>query len=349
MEEEDYEFLRADEMAKDRPIDREAWLREVFPEWKFYLNHEIENTDVQPNTVVLWWLGACGFFVKTPEAIFLIDNYSGPSLTTHYEYDGVCKTTGARSLNWIRINPHVIDPFDIEKLDALLVTHEHADHCDIYTIKAVLQNTAAFFIGPERVCEKLRKYGVSEDRIIKVKPGDRKQIKDTEIVALESYDEMAKRTGRCSMEEAAVTYFLNTRGGSIFHIGDSIYSNHYYRIGREYKIDIALINMGSNPPGVTDKLTVFDAYRIAKMLRAKVAIPMHYDNWAITQEDPTEFERIMRERAPNIKTVIMQWGGKFQYPQDQGIGRYKYSQQEEKFNPELSLEYGPQRKLQATS
>mgnify|MGYP002397092732 CR=1 FL=1 len=103
--------------------------------------------------------------------------------------------------------------------------------------------------------------------------------------------------------------------------------------------------MGSNPPGVTDKLTVFDTYRIARMLRTKVVIPMHFDNWAITQEDPLELERIVKERAPNIKTVIMQWGGRFQYPQDQDIGRYKYSQQVEKFNPERSLEYGPQRKF----
>jgi L-ascorbate 6-phosphate lactonase len=186
---------------------------------------------------------------------------------------------------------------------------------------------------------------VPENRIIKVKPGDLKHIKDTKIIALESYDEMAKRTGHCAMEEAAVTYLLNTPGGNVFHIGDSVYSNHYYRIGRENKIDIALINTGGNPPGVTDKLTVFDAYRVARMLGAKVVIPMHYDNWAITQENPLELERIVKERAPNIKTVIMQWGGKFQYPQDQDIGRYKYSQQDEKFNPERSLEYGTQRKF----
>jgi len=345
MNKTDYEFIGANEFVKNRPINREIWLKEVFPEWKSYLNQEIENTVVPPNSVVLWWLGACGFFIKTPKTSFLIDNYSGPSVTTHYEYDGVCMTTGARSLNWIRLNPHVIDPFAIKRLDALLVTHEHADHCDIYTVKAVLQNTDACFIGPARVCEKFESLEVPESRIIRVKPGDAKQIEDTEILALESYDEMARRTGRCSMGEAVVTYLLNTPGGSVFHIGDSIYSNHYFRIGNEHKIDVALINMGSNPPGVTDKLTVFDTYRIARMLRTKVVIPMHFDNWAITQEDPLELERIVKERAPNIKTVIMQWGGRFQYPQDQDIGRYKYSQQIEKFNPERSLEYGPQRKF----
>ena len=72
---------------------------------------------------------------------------------------------------------------------------------------------------------------------------------------------------------------------------------------------------------------------------------MHYDNWSTVQGDPLEVERTVREKAPWIKTVIMQWGGKFEYPTDSNMGRYKYPKHEDKFRPELSWEYGKERKI----
>jgi len=57
-----------------------------------------------------------------------------------------------------------------------------------------------------------------------------------------------------------------------------------------------------------------------------------------------ELERIVKEKAPWMKTIIMQWGGKFEYPTDINIKRYKYPKQEDQFRPELSWEYGDKRK-----
>jgi len=34
-------------------IDRDSWLREVFPEWGTYLNEEIEETKVPPGKVTM--------------------------------------------------------------------------------------------------------------------------------------------------------------------------------------------------------------------------------------------------------------------------------------------------------
>jgi len=41
-----------------------------------------------------------------------------------------------------------------------------------------------------------------------------------------------------------------------------------------------------------------------------------------------------------MKTVIMQAGGKFVYPKDQDIGRYKYPDYRDWYRPGHSWEYG---------
>ncbi len=54
----------------------------------------------------------------------------------------------------LRTQPFVIDPFEMENIAALVVTHIHSDHLDINTAAAVHQNCPqARFIGPKKVVE----------------------------------------------------------------------------------------------------------------------------------------------------------------------------------------------------
>jgi L-ascorbate 6-phosphate lactonase len=330
-------------------MTRESWLKACFPEWGTWLNKQIERTRVQSGSFNLWWTGACGFFLKTAEANILIDHYSGPSFHTDLEDGcGVCRQTGAERVDWLRTFPHVIDPWAIKQLDAVLVTHIHPDHLDPYTIVPLAKNTDARFFGPQRVCSKFREFGVKEDKIVEVSWGDSVEVKDSTVMATETADKSVLFSGRempKTMEEAAVCWLIQTPAGSIFHVGDTHYANLFYRIGLEHSIDVALVQFGGNPPGVRDKMTPYDAFRVAEALKAKVLIPMHYD-WAVTQGDPYELEWIAKRQAPWMKTVIMQPGCQFEYPADINIGRCKYPRFAERWRPKLSWEYGDQRKIQ---
>jgi len=336
----------ANDLEQDRPMDRDTWLREVFPEWGTYLNRQIEAEKVEKGKLVLWWFGACSFYIKTPgDANILIDNYSGPSVYITYEGGaGPTRMNGAERQEWLRCNPHVIDPWAFTKVDALLSTHPHSDHCDIYTIKPLIKNTKCMFIGPPASCKMFAMYGAPKERILQMKPGDRYDVKDAAIKATKSTDFCALRGGEVkpgkTIDEVALNYLVETPSGNIYHAGDSSYHDYYFRVGYENKIDIALINCGNSPPSFTDKMSFADAARVANQLRAKVLIPMHYDNWAITEGDPAELEAIVRMKYPKLKTFIMKWGGRFEWPTDIDKGRYEYPRQEERARPELSWEYG---------
>ena len=44
-------------MSKIDEITREKWILGAFPEWGTWLNEEIDQEIVKPNTVAMWWLG----------------------------------------------------------------------------------------------------------------------------------------------------------------------------------------------------------------------------------------------------------------------------------------------------
>lgn len=74
------------------------------------------------------------------------------------------------------------------------------------------------------------------------------------------------------MDARAVNYLFKTPGGTLYHSGDSHYSNYYAKHGNEHQIDVALGSYGENPRGITDKMTSSDMLRMAEALNTKVVI-----------------------------------------------------------------------------
>jgi L-ascorbate 6-phosphate lactonase len=220
----------------------------------------------------------------------------------------------------------------------MIATHDHADHMDIYSTAAILNQHNVPFIGPKYSTDKWRGWGVPENRLITVKPGNVVKLKDTEIIALDSFDRTALVTappngsivGRFpgDMDERAVNYLIRTPSGSFYHSGDSHFSNYALKHGKTYQIDVAIAAYGENPIGLTDKQTASDVLRFAENLRCKVIIPVHYDIWPTFLADPIEVETLYEMKKNRLqygfKTYIWQPGGKFVYPADKDMRRYMY-------------------------
>lgn len=338
---DEWGILEASYMLSNRDITRQDWLEECFPPWGEYVNYQMEHTNVPDGKACLWWLGGPSWGMKIQEGLFLIDNYAGPSIVIRYENSGDCQTTGADRLHWMRLNPQVIDIWKFKEMSGVFITHHHADHCDIYTVKALLQTTKTKFYGPKMTAAVLRGWGVPEDRVVEVKPGDRVSFKGFEVVIEENFDMNALKTtvglpkgmkNVFTMADAAVSFIFNTRVGNFAFLGDGTYDNGFFGVGQRNKVDVTILNMGHNPAGANDKLTPFDAYRIGKALGTKVIIPDHYDNWGCAQMEPDELEDTVKRNDPTMKTLILKPGAMFVYPDDKDIGRYKYPDWQERFD-----------------
>ena len=350
-------------MSKIDTITRESWILGTFPEWGSWLNEEIEREEVKPGSFAMWWLGCTGIWLKSQGgANISVDFWVGtgkksmknPNMTPGHQMQ---RMAGVQKLQLnLRNAIFPLDPFAIRQIDAVLSTHNHNDHIDANVAAAVMKNCPADvpFIGPEACVELWTSWGVPAERCRAVKPGDRIKIKDVEIVVLESFDRTAQITAPADvtlkgkapmdMDRMAVNYLFVTPGGSLYHSGDSHYSNYYAKHGNDHKIDVALGSFGENPRGVTDKMTSVDILRMAECLNAKVVIPFHYDIWTNFQADPKEILALWNYKKDRLrytfKPFIWQVGGKFVYPADKDRLEYNYPRGfEDAFSGEPDLPY----------
>ena len=198
----------------NREMTRERWILESFPEWGTFLNQHIENYEVPKGEVALWWCGGPSWVLKTDEGgIFLSDQWCGPSHYTTIDYCGVCKQNGAASMNWLRLNPQVIDPFSFNRVDGVFCTHVHNDHCDIYTVKGTMQTTDAKYVAPPETVKRLKEFEVPDDRIITAHVGESIKMAGAEIVFLKNYDDCATKTGdgpAQPYDEVATSFLFKT-------------------------------------------------------------------------------------------------------------------------------------------
>ncbi|MCC7205828.1 MAG: L-ascorbate 6-phosphate lactonase [Anaerolineae bacterium] len=332
---------------KVHEITRESWLQKTFPEWGTWLNEEIAQEEVAPGSFAMWWLGCTGIWLKTPgNANLCIDLWVGtgkrtranPWMRDQHQHQ---RAIGVRKLQPnLRNSVCVLDPFAIKQVDAILATHDHDDHIDPNVAAAVIQNCDASvpFIGPQTCVDIWVKWGVPRERCIAVRPGDVVDIKDVQIVALDSFDRTElvtappgvtlKGSMPQEMDERAVNYLFKTPGGNLYHSGDSHYSNYFAKHGNDHRIDVALGSFGENPRGMTDKMTSIDLLKMAECLNAEVIIPIHHDIWTNFQADPNEILVLWNLRKDRLqyrfKPFIWQVGGKFVYPADKDRLVYMY-------------------------
>jgi len=326
-------------------ITRESWILDVFPEWGSWLNEEIENTVVADKTFAMWWLGCTGIWLKTPgNANLTVDFWVGRGKASQYEPEQGPDQQMNRMCGSVALNPNlrnipcVLDPFRVKDIDAVLSTHFHADHIDIYVAAAVLQNCPnAKFIGPQLSADKWISWGVPEEKITVVRPGDTLTIKDCKIHVVESFDRTALVTAPPAgplegiipdMDERAVNFVFETPGGTLYHSGDSHFSNYYRKHGLDHDIDVALGSFGENPLGITDKMTACDILRMAENLDCKVVIPIHHDLWTNQHGDTHNIDLLYENNKYRMqyrfKPFIWEVGGKFVFPDDKDKRHYLY-------------------------
>ena len=164
------------------------------------------------------WIGHTTFLIKIDDKVILTD----PMFSQR-----------AGSFGWLspkRYSKTITSTDKLPEVDVVLITHNHPDHLDKDSIKALVHKTR-HFIAPLAVGELLEEWGVSHRKIIELDWWQTKSIDSLTITAAP-----AKHTSERGIFDKNKTlwasYGIQGRKHNVYLSGDSGWHKGLYEIGR---------------------------------------------------------------------------------------------------------------------
>ncbi|MFP4345396.1 MAG: metal-dependent hydrolase [Anaerolineales bacterium] len=200
----------------------------------------------------------------------------------------------------------LIDPFlsdnpvagvsaDDVAADYLLITHGHGDH--VGDAVEIAKRTGATVIANAEIARWVGKQGVERVHAQHIGGGFTYPF---------GYVKLTIAVHGSSLPDGSyggmpAGFLIHAQGHRIYHAGDTGLFASMALIGDE-GLDLALLPIGDNYTMGPD-----DALRAVKLLRPRVAIPMHYKTWELIAQDPQAWaERVKRETE--TEPVVLQVG-----------------------------------------
>jgi len=154
------------------------------------------------------------------------------------------------------------------KCNIICVTHDHSDHLgDSFEIA---KKNNATIVGIKDIVEEAKKKDLKTELM---NIGGPLKVGDWNIRMVP-----ATHSGN------PVGYVLK-KGKTVYHAGDTGLFSDMKLIGN-YDLDVVLL-----PIGGRYTMDIEQAVKACKLLKPKVAIPMHYNTWEVIRADPTEFKK----------------------------------------------------------
>lgn len=173
-----------------------------------------------------------------------------------------------------------IDPYGVrggEAADVVLVTHEHFDHCDLPSLRAIATEETVV-VGPAPV---MKKVASIRGKKLQVSAGQSYDIGQMKLSVIPAYNII--RTFH-PKDAGGVGYVVTISGVSVYHAGDS---DHIPEMEGLKEIDVALL-----PVSGTYVMNPKEAANALKGFKPRIAIPMHYGEIVGSKSDAFQFKEL---------------------------------------------------------
>tara|TARA_B110000444_G_scaffold259740_1_gene304471 strand:- start:73 stop:1176 length:1104 start_codon:yes stop_codon:yes gene_type:complete len=240
------------------------------------------------------WLGHSSFIMNINGKILLLD----PMLGKH------AAPLPLPSLK--RYNKEL--PFsisDLKSIDAVLLSHDHYDHLDYWTIKKIKNKVKTFYV-PLGLGNHLREWGVKEESIVELNWDQSRYIDDIELVCLTA----RHFSGRGPLNRNSTlwsSWAIKSKYGKIYFSGDSGYGDHFKKIGLEHgPFDLVMLDCGQyNKAWKYSHMFPQQSVKAAQDLNSKYFMPIHWGTFTLSTHpwtDPPE-KSIVFAKSVNQKII----------------------------------------------
>lgn len=211
-------------------------------------------------------------------------------------HDGFIISFGINgSIKRIAIDPYKVNP-GIEKVDLILITHGHYDHCSIEDI-SLLSKQGTIVIATADTQSKLTKVEGITFEVIEM--GDELAHGNLKIEAVPAYNINKEFHPK---NEGWLGYVIKFGSTIIYHAGDTDKIPEMQKLsgyGKQGNTFIALL-----PVSGTYVMNADEAAEAASLLNPTIAIPMHYGSGVVgTIEDAQRFLKACEQL--NVKAQIL--------------------------------------------
>jgi L-ascorbate metabolism protein UlaG (beta-lactamase superfamily) len=231
---------------------------------------------VDPDRLHLWWLGQSGFLVACSGRHLLLDPYLSDSLTRKY---------ADTDKPHVRMTALVVDPGELAFADVVTASHAHTDHLDPDTLRALGDvPVVAPSAHRDLVVERAGREPIGID------DGETVEVAGFAITAVPAAHEAIERDDAGRMLHLG--YVVRCGSYAIYHAGDTVaYDDLAARVRAVASIDVALLPINGSRPErrVAGNLWGDEAARVAHAIGARLAVPMHFEQFAFNNEPPDTF------------------------------------------------------------
>ncbi len=233
----------------------------------------------------LWWLGQSGFLLKWGDRHAIFDPYLSESLTL--KYAGTDKPH-------VRMTERCVAPERLGFVDVAFSSHEHSDHFDPATLAPIAraardQGRRLQLVLPRAVLASASpRLGDAEVQFTPIDAGETTDVLGFGVTAVPSAHPALERDerGRCLF----LGFIVRFGPWTVYHSGDTLTHPGLAPLLMAARPDLVLLPINGNRPErrVAGNMNGAEAAGLAKACGASLAIPHHYDMFAINTDPPDE-------------------------------------------------------------
>jgi L-ascorbate metabolism protein UlaG (beta-lactamase superfamily) len=210
----------------------------------------------------------------------------------------------------IRRHREVPDPSVARDIDAVLISHLHADHLDPPSLRMV--GSATRLIVPERAGATLRRRGFAA--ITELAPGSSATVDALTVTATPAvHDARRYKLGR---RLPALGYVVEGAGSRVYFAGDT---DLFDEMDELDGVDVALLPIAGWGPRLSrGHLDPERAAEAAERIRPRIVVPIHWGTYlsrrllrkfpdALTAA-PRKLAELLPERAPGVELRVLEPG-----------------------------------------